>query len=64
MTKEDVFNLFRKDHKIVEISLATSYRKYATRRDQLITDYYEATGIPKEEFETLLAMDLYEELNG
>jgi hypothetical protein len=59
MNKEQIFGVFDQimtSH--VDWLIGSSYRKYATARDNLIEQFSEKTGIPAEEFSDHLAMKL------
>ena len=67
MTKEyinvdEMFELFDRQMNIVSMSLATSFRKYATRRDETIAQYATHFGVPAEVFEDRLLEKQAEDL--
>jgi hypothetical protein len=62
MTKQELLQMFLGDHRrYAEPALHYSFRKYATCRDDLITKYVTATGIPAEEFHDTIAMETVKE---
>lgn len=57
--KEQIFSVFDDFmSKHVDWRIGTSFRKYATARDDLITEFSEKTGISAEEFSNHLARKL------
>jgi hypothetical protein len=63
MTKQELFQMFLGDHRrYAEPALHYSFRKYATRRDELISKYSVATGIPSEDFHDALACETAKDL--
>jgi hypothetical protein len=64
MTKDRIMELFLEDMKqpAIQLALHSSFRKYATRRDQLIDIYSTKTGIPADEFHTAIAMENFKDL--
>lgn len=58
LTKDEIFALFKKDMaRGPEMALYSSFRRYATLRDELIKAYSNMTSIPEEEFYDFLAME-------
>jgi hypothetical protein len=63
VNKEQIFNVFddlMAQH--VDWRIGTSFRKYATARDDLIQAFSEKTGIPAKEFSNHLATKLAKEM--
>ena len=52
MTREQVLDMFCKDmeHPLIQLALHSSFKKWATRRDQLAAKYSEMSGIPEDDF--------------
>ena len=57
MGKDQVFKLFLEDmdQPAIRLALYSSFRRYAQRRDELINIYTRQTGIPAEEFHSVIA---------
>ena len=62
MTRDQIMDLFDRQMNIVSISLGTSFRKYATRRDETIEYFSKQTGIPAQEFEDRLVEKMVKDL--
>jgi hypothetical protein len=62
ITAEEMFELFDRQMNIVSLSLATSFRKYATRRDETIEEFASHFGLPKKLFEDRLLQKQIESL--
>lgn len=58
ITMDELREMFLHDHRIVEMSLATSFSKYATRRDELIKTYSRLTTLPESHFENILTDEM------
>jgi hypothetical protein len=54
ITVEEMFELFDRQMNIVSMSLATSFRKYATRRDETVAEFAAHFGVPEQVFEDRL----------
>ncbi len=65
LTREDVMKMFLTDMEqpAIRIAIYRSFRKYATLRDQLISEYSNITKIPEDEFHTAIAMKNYQEMS-
>jgi hypothetical protein len=62
ITAEEMFELFDQQMNIVSLSLATSFRKYATRRDETIEQFANHFRVPAKLFEDRLIEKQIEEL--
>jgi hypothetical protein len=64
MTYDDVMELFDRQMVIVRLSLATSFKRYATRKEETIAYFSKQTGIPSSHFEDRLIKQQVKELYG
>jgi hypothetical protein len=62
--KELAFELFLKDmnQPAIQMAIYSSFKRYATLRDQLIAEYVKVTGIPADEFHSQIALKMVDEL--
>ena len=58
--KELAFELFLKDmnQPAIQLAIYSSFKRYATLRDQLIAEYVKVTGIPADEFHSQIALQM------
>ena len=58
LTKDEILALFCKDMEqpAIQMALYNSFRRYATMRDKLATEYEEITKIPADEFTSAYAL--------
>jgi hypothetical protein len=54
ITVEQMLELFDRQMNIVSMSLATSFSRYATRRDETIKEFASHFGVPEQVFEDRL----------
>jgi 23S rRNA G2445 N2-methylase RlmL len=65
MTMQELMDRFLSDHRrYAEPALYSSFRKYATKRDELIAEYARLTGVPKDEFHSAIAQENARQLYG
>ena len=64
MTVDQVMALFDQQMRIVDLKLNSSFRKWATARDETIEYFSSRTGIPAEQFEDRLMQRQIRELTG
>ena len=64
ITAEEMFDLFDRQMNIVDLSLVTSFSKYATRRDETIEQFASHFRVPKKLFEDRLIERQIKELRG
>ena len=63
--KEQIIQFFLTDMKGAPArALYTSFRKYATLRDELVAEYSKLTGIPEDEFQDAIALEHRHEMMG
>jgi hypothetical protein len=62
MSYEEIMDLFDRQMNIVSVSLATSFKRYASRRDETIAYFSKQTGIPASHFEDRLTEKMVKEL--
>lgn len=62
LTKAEILALFCKDMEqpAIQMALHNSFRRYATLRDRLVSEYEQKTKIPADEFMSAHALHVYE----